>query len=91
LFPPVLFHHAGAVLVPCTGQVLDSKLSKCLLAREKLHSELRSKGHTSLDEVFAVVLEHTGTFSIISKGGLMHSTGSTWGSVRRSSAQRLLQ
>jgi uncharacterized membrane protein YcaP (DUF421 family) len=53
----------------CTaGQMLDSKLSKCLQAREKLHSELRSKGHASLDEVFAVILEHTGSFFFITKG-----------------------
>lgn len=75
--PPVLSHNDTMVMVPCAGQVLENKLSKCLLAREKLHSELRSKGHTSLDEVFAVVLEHTGSFSVITKGVLMHSTAST--------------
>lgn len=40
----------------------------CMLAPEKLHSELRVKGHACLSKVFAVVLEPTGTFAVITDG-----------------------
>lgn len=50
------------------GQMLEDNLRHCLLAPEKLRSELRASGHASLAEVFAVVLEPTGTFAVITNG-----------------------
>jgi uncharacterized membrane protein YcaP (DUF421 family) len=50
------------------GKVVPDALRHCLLGPEKLRSELRSKGHTSLSDIFAVVLEPTGTFAVITNG-----------------------
>lgn len=55
------------VIVPA-GQMLSDNLRRCMLAPEKVHSELRVKGHASMSKVFAVVLEPTGTFSVITQG-----------------------
>lgn len=48
--------------------MLRKNLRKSLLDPEKLHSELRMKGHASLSNVFAVILEPTGSFTVITKG-----------------------
>ena len=55
-------------LPPITGEILHGNLRSCLLAPEKLRSELRSKGHATLADVFAVVLEPTGSFAVITRG-----------------------
>jgi hypothetical protein len=52
------------------GEMLTENLRHCLLAPDKLRSELRSQGHTSLSNIFAVVLEPTGIFSVITDGEL---------------------
>lgn len=48
--------------------MLSENLRHCLLTPEKLRSELRSKGHDSLPQIFAIVLEPTGTFAVITDG-----------------------
>jgi uncharacterized membrane protein YcaP (DUF421 family) len=48
--------------------MLQVNLRHCLLAPEKLRSELRAKGHASLADVFAVVLEPNGDFAVITNG-----------------------
>jgi len=52
------------------GQMLHKNLRRCLLAPEKLRSELRSKGYAALADVFAIVLEPTGSFVVITHGAL---------------------
>lgn len=56
------------LFVALAGQMLRKNLRKSLLDPEKLHSELRMKGHASLSNVFAVILEPTGSFTVITKG-----------------------
>jgi uncharacterized membrane protein YcaP (DUF421 family) len=50
--------------------MLTENLRHCMLAPSKLHSELRIKGHACMSKVFAVVLEPTGTFAVITDGEL---------------------
>lgn len=50
------------------GQVLTKNLQHALLSPDKLRSELRLKGHCSFDEVFAAILEPTGSWAVITKG-----------------------
>jgi hypothetical protein len=51
-----------------TGRVLRGALRRCLLSKEKLASELRSRGFASWRSVRAVVLEPTGQFLVITDG-----------------------
>jgi uncharacterized membrane protein YcaP (DUF421 family) len=48
--------------------VLEDNMRRCLLASEKLRSELRARGHASWADVFAVILEPNGTFAVITNG-----------------------
>ncbi len=50
------------------GEVLHKNLCKAFLSSEKLRSELRLKGHCSLKEIFAAILEPTGSWAIITQG-----------------------
>lgn len=43
-------------------------MRKCILTKEKLYSELRQKGHVTLSDVFAVVLEPPGKFAVFTQG-----------------------
>jgi uncharacterized membrane protein YcaP (DUF421 family) len=61
---------ATAIAVCCNaGRILHHQLKKCLLAPDKLAAECRAKGHLSMQEVYVIVLEPSGTFSVISRGG----------------------
>lgn len=60
------------------GKILHGNLRRCLLATEKLRSELRANGHATLAGIFAVVLEPTGTFAVISDGELAKFTTGMW-------------
>ena len=51
-----------------SGHVLNCQLRTCLITSEKLASEMRSKGYASWHNVYAVVLEPMGRFSVITKG-----------------------
>jgi uncharacterized membrane protein YcaP (DUF421 family) len=61
--------HTTVTLALHAGHVLHHKLRRCLLAPDKLASECRVKGHLTMQDVYAIVLEPSGTFSVISKGG----------------------
>jgi uncharacterized membrane protein YcaP (DUF421 family) len=44
------------------------QLHRCLLTADKVASEVRSQGYSSLAKVYAVVLEPNGRFSVITQG-----------------------
>lgn len=48
--------------------MLTRQLHRCLLTADKVESELRSRGYSSLEKVYAVVLEPNGAFAVITRG-----------------------
>lgn len=59
--------HNEPVLLARDGQMLWSALRKAHLTETDIAAALRAKGHTSIDETAAVILETDGGFSVIGK------------------------
>ncbi|WIA32315.1 hypothetical protein OEZ86_003155 [Tetradesmus obliquus] len=64
---PASVVQAEPVLVYVDGVMQQHQLHHCLLTPDKVASEVRSRGHSSLAKVYAVVLEPSGSFSVISQ------------------------
>ncbi|WIA32314.1 hypothetical protein OEZ86_003154 [Tetradesmus obliquus] len=64
---PASWVHPGPVLVYVDGVMQQHQLHRCLLTPDKVASEVRSRGYSSLAKVYAVVLEPSGSFSVISQ------------------------
>uniref|UniRef100_A0A383VYK1 YetF C-terminal domain-containing protein n=1 Tax=Tetradesmus obliquus TaxID=3088 RepID=A0A383VYK1_TETOB len=72
---PASWVHPGPVLVYVDGVMQQHQLHRCLLTPDKVASEVRSRGYSSLAKVYAVVLEPSGSFSVISQGEAGGKTG----------------
>jgi uncharacterized membrane protein YcaP (DUF421 family) len=56
---------AKPTLLVARGHMIQPQMRKLFMRQDKVQSELRKKGHASLEDVFAMIMEPDGTCSII--------------------------
>lgn len=61
------FITSNPTLLLYDGQLINSALKKERISTEEVNKSIREAGHSSLEDIFAVIIESTGDITVISK------------------------